>query len=77
MKNVFLALAFMLVGTFAFANSNVKTSTATFNEDLGSCHIVIVNNQTGETVVDITLPANSAEACEAMLEATLDDLNKR
>lgn len=76
MKNVFFALAFMLVGTFAFAESDKKTSTATFNEDLGTCHIVIVNNQTGETEVDVKLPANSAEACEAMLEATLEALNK-
>lgn len=55
---------------------NTTTSTVSYEEFFGTCHIRIVDNRTGETVVDQKLPANSAEACKKMLEDTLDALNR-
>lgn len=64
MKNVFFTLAFMLVGTFTFASSNIEvnenvesidsctiTTTTTVDDANGDSHEVAVTN-TGRTCFD-------------------------
>jgi hypothetical protein len=59
MKNVFFALAFMLVGMFAFANSsNVEKTKLTYTYDIGSCTVSYTNSSgvtfsaTAETCIE-------------------------
>jgi len=70
MKKFILALSVVALSTGMFANNSDFTNEATFDETVGLCHIVIYNSN-GDIIHDVTLPANSAEACEAMLAATL------
>lgn len=55
MKNVFFALAFMLVGTFAFANSaeliEAFNHAITVNTSCGETGMIIV--QDGDTIADV------------------------
>lgn len=72
MKKLFFVASLALLSSGLFANStSVVNGESTFDAVLGSCHIVITDNQTGEVVYEATLPANTAEDCKKMLAATL------
>ncbi|WP_394906486.1 hypothetical protein [uncultured Mesonia sp.] len=63
MKNVFFALAFMLVGTFAFANTEVTSE----NDLLFSrcCEITLVDIATCDSVTVTACRTTITEACDA------------
>ena len=78
MKKIMFSLAFMLIGSFAFANETINLDKnqsfkfeASNKKVVGLCHIQIIDLRTNEVVYDITLPANTPEACEDMGKATL------
>lgn len=68
-KFVFVALAAVFITTTGFSS---VVNPGDEIEDFGRCHIEITNTRTGEVVYEITLPANTAEACEQMGQDTLD-----
>jgi hypothetical protein len=89
MKNVFFALAFMLIGTFSFANENsllnyneegliTKTEILNYDENLGDCTITVTAyNQDGEIVYQssFTIWAASWYHCHQLANAFEDWLN--
>ncbi|WP_445718245.1 hypothetical protein [Flavobacterium sp.] len=78
MKNVFFALAFMLVGTFAFANSEVtsdvevnKTENALANdvqEELLGCTSTTVTTTTTNTDGSSTSTSTTTVTCDTPQE---------
>lgn len=76
MKNLFLTFA-LIFGLSSFSTAtNIETvNTQTVEEDLfGTCHIRIYDSE-DNLVYEAFLPANSAEACQQMLENTLEAMN--
>ena len=55
---------------------NKTTSIVSYDEVKGDCSIHITNNQTGQTVVKITVKTDTAEACGQLLSDLLDKLNE-
>ncbi|PKP14951.1 MAG: hypothetical protein CVU07_12250 [Bacteroidetes bacterium HGW-Bacteroidetes-23] len=59
MKNIFISLAFMLIGSFAFANNAKQISTVNFNEALelikkSSNYELVLNNSLVDCLLKIT-----------------------
>lgn len=92
MKNVFFALAFMLIGTLSFANESENSSTnlneeelitqtevLNFDESLGDCTITVnAYNQDGELVYSnsFTIYASSWYHCHQLANAFENWLNR-
>jgi len=84
MKKLVLALCIIFaLSSFTYNTENevkeeiVKTESvyvqhSNLNAIFGSCHITITNVNTGETVYDTTVPANSAAECDRLADAALD-----
>jgi len=70
MKNLFLTVVFVLVGTFIFANGNVEKSTTLKKEKIENFmrHSCTVTVSAGTTETSITISCDDCtelEACDA------------
>lgn len=83
MKNVFFALAFMLVGTFTFANNSVENSTKLEKEKVetlaeNSCTVTVKFGESNVTITN-TCDCTQTQACDgaykiARLAAVIADM---
>jgi len=62
MKNLFFALAFMLVGTFAFANTFDNVPFNNIDEDFGICTVTIVEQNSDGTTSTYTYQYETSTA---------------